>query len=115
MPRLNRRRFLEGTAAGVAVATFLPARARGANERINIAGIGVGGQGWGDIQAVGGENIVAVCDVDERRAADAYQKFASAKRFRDFRKMFDEIDQRDRRGGGRHAGPHARRRVPRRD
>jgi predicted dehydrogenase len=37
------------------------------------------------------ENIIALCDVDDRRAADAWKHFSKARRFRDFRQMFDEM------------------------
>ena len=35
------------------------------SEKLNIAGVGVGGMGTGDVQSVAGENIVALCDVDQ--------------------------------------------------
>ena len=97
--RFDRRRLLAGLSAGVAVATVVPRhvfgapKRPGANEKINIAGIGVGGQGWGDIQNWAGENIVALCDVDEGRAAKAIERFGSAKFFKDGRKMLDEMDK----------------------
>ena len=97
--RFDRRRLLAGLSAGVAVATVAPRhvlgapKQPGANEKINIAGIGVGGQGWGDIQNWAGENIVALCDVDEGRAAKAIKRFGSAKFFKDGRKMLDEMDK----------------------
>jgi predicted dehydrogenase len=64
------------------------------SEKLNIAGIGVGGQGAGDIGAVaGGNNIVALCDVDSRHSAETFKKFPEAKSYRDFRKMFDEMEK----------------------
>jgi predicted dehydrogenase len=64
------------------------------SERLNIAGIGVGGMGAGDIGAVASNNnIVALCDVDSRKAGDTFRKFPDAKQFRDFRKMFDEMEK----------------------
>jgi predicted dehydrogenase len=95
--KISRRRFVQGAGAGVALFTIVPRHVLGGpgkkapSDKINIAGIGVGGQGGSDIRAVGGENIVALCDVDDRRAADTYKRFAKAKRFRDFRKMLDEV------------------------
>lgn len=63
-----------------------------ANSKLNIAGIGVGGQGRGNLdQFIAlGENIVALCDVDTARAGDIYKKCPGAKPFTDFRRMFDE-------------------------
>jgi predicted dehydrogenase len=64
------------------------------SERLNIAGIGVGGMGAGDLDAVApGNNLVALCDVDEVRAGPTLKKFTSARQFRDFRKMFDEMEK----------------------
>ncbi len=90
---LTRRRFLAraGTAAGLALA---PARlfAGSPNEKLNIAFIGVGGRGASNLDGLsGGNNVVALCDLDDRRAAEALKKFPEAKRFRDFRRMFEEL------------------------
>jgi len=94
--KTSRRQFLHG-AAGAAVAfTFVPRHVLGQgmtppSEKLNIAGIGAGGMGGGDINSVSGDsNIVALCDVDLRRAS-TIQKFPQAKVYRDFRKMFDEM------------------------
>ena len=84
-----------GVGVGAAVFTLVPRHVLGGpgrkspSDKINIAGIGVGGQGGHDINCVGGENIVALCDVDERRAAGTFKKYPDAKRFKDFRKMLD--------------------------
>ncbi|MHB1033557.1 MAG: Gfo/Idh/MocA family protein [Pirellulales bacterium] len=97
---LTRRQFVGATGAAVAAFSFVPrcAVARSGetppSEKLNIAGIGVGGQGAGDIGAVsGGNNIVALCDVDQRRAGGTFEKFPAAKQYRDFRKMFDEMEK----------------------
>src|SRR5688572_16681249 len=93
---IPRRQFLGGTAIGTLGFTFLPrhvlglAGAQSPNEKLNIAAIGCGGQGAGDINNVASENIVAQCDVDWRHAAGTFRKFPNAKRYKDFRKMFDE-------------------------
>lgn len=98
---LNRRQFLRrasATAATLAAAPLiLPSRVLGRagqvapNSKINLAGIGVGGQGRGDIGGLSRYcNIVALCDVDAHQAAGTFEKFPTAKRFQDFRKMFDE-------------------------
>jgi predicted dehydrogenase len=62
-----------------------------ANDRLNLAIVGCGGQGAENIDKLAGENIVALCDVDDRRSADAFQRFPKAKRFRDYRKMLDAL------------------------
>jgi predicted dehydrogenase len=69
------------------------ARGASANDRLNLAIVGCGGQGAENIDKLAGENIVALCDVDDGRAADAFQRFPKAKRFRDYRKMLDALHQ----------------------
>ena len=93
---INRRDVLAGFTAAV-TCSFIPAGVLGkeakpaANERLNIAGIGVGGKGGSDIRCVEGENnIVALCDVDDKYAAGVFKRYPEAKIYRDFRKMLDE-------------------------
>ncbi len=66
------------------------------NEKLNIASIGAGGKAASDIRACSQtENIVALCDVDDKRAEGIYNQFPNAPKFRDFRVMLDkqrEID-----------------------
>lgn len=93
--KLSRRRFL---AASGAVTAFmaLPAHvALGAgetspNNKLNIAGIGIGGQGGSDLNDVSSENIVALCDVDWDYAAHTFKKYPNAKQFKDYREMLDK-------------------------
>lgn len=88
---MNRRQFV-ATAASAFAFTYLPGRVFGANDRLNVAGIGVGGKGGGDISdaANAGCNIVALCDVDEQRAAGTFRKFPNAARYTDFRVMLEK-------------------------
>ncbi|MFA7005711.1 MAG: twin-arginine translocation signal domain-containing protein, partial [Verrucomicrobiia bacterium] len=94
--KLSRRNFLQRCAAGALLSApmIVPRHViAGSGQtppsgKINIAGIGVGGMGHGDIMSVSGENLIAFCDVDETRAAKTFQKFPDVKRFKDFRKMF---------------------------
>jgi len=96
---MNRRRFLSKSATvGGGLLILKNSRlafAYDANSKLNIAGIGVGGQGRGSLDAFHnmGNNLVALCDVDSKRAGDIYQKHPSAKRYQDFRKMFDEMEK----------------------
>jgi predicted dehydrogenase len=62
-----------------------------ANNKLNIAGIGVAGRGGDDINGVASENLVALCDVDDKHAAKTFEQFPAAKRYKDFRKMLDEM------------------------
>lgn len=96
---VTRRRFLGaiGAAAGAGVVPRYVVAGGGQtspSDKLNIAGIGVGGRGASVMSGVApGSNIVALCDVDLERAANSFQKFPEAKRYRDFRKMFDEMDK----------------------
>ncbi len=62
-----------------------------ANEKLNIAAIGIGGRGAADVNGVAGENIVALCDVDHKHAAQTFERFPKARQFKDFRKMLDKM------------------------
>jgi len=59
------------------------------SERLNIAGIGLGARGLGNVEKCEGANIVALCDVDWRTAATAFDQYPDAARYKDFRKMLD--------------------------
>jgi predicted dehydrogenase len=87
--RITRRRFLAASAAALAAPAFL--RARGANDRLNIAMIGSGGRGAANLAGVKSENIVALCDVDWALAGKVFEAYPGAKRYRDFRKLYDEM------------------------
>jgi predicted dehydrogenase len=95
--RLHRREMLRNSAlAGIAVWTAGSSTSRGGspspNEKLNVAAIGCGGRGGDDLNAVAAtENIVALCDVDEKQAARAFKRYPQAKKFRDFRKMLDQM------------------------
>ncbi len=61
------------------------------NEKLNFAAIGSGGQGASNISAAAPtENIVALCDVDDRRAASTFTRFEKATKYKDFRQMLDK-------------------------
>ncbi|MEQ8788792.1 MAG: Gfo/Idh/MocA family oxidoreductase [Pirellulaceae bacterium] len=101
MPRrTTRRSFLRQSAAATAAAFAAPAflRAKSPNEMPNLAGVGVGGKGWGDINSTSkGANVIAFCDVETgkgRRSggyAKAAEQWPRAKRYTDWRKMLDEL------------------------
>ena len=94
----SRRAFLRSSFIGGSSLLILSnarlAFGTAANSRLNIAGIGVGGQGRSNLDAFAslGENLVALCDVDQTRAGDIYKKHPQARRFTDFRRMLDEAD-----------------------
>jgi predicted dehydrogenase len=89
-PSPSRRTFLESSAVAastLAAPGFL--RARNANEKLNIAIIGSGGRGSANLKGVAGENIVALCDVSTKAVETAAEKHPGARKFTDFRKVFD--------------------------
>jgi predicted dehydrogenase len=98
---IARRRFLQNAVAGAAALTIVPRHVLGGSgqtppsERLNIAGVGMGGQGTGLIQRFEDHNIVALCDVDDNQAARAYERFPRAKRYRDFRQMLEQQNEID--------------------
>ena len=97
----NRRQFLKSTAFAGTAFMVLPAGVVGLragtspNEKLNIAGIGIGGQGASDLSNMESENIVALCDVDQNYAAHVFKKYEKAKQFTDYRKMLDEMKEID--------------------
>lgn len=99
--RVNRRGFLRSTALVAATVQIVPARVLGLggesppSERLNIAGVGVAGQGGSDISQFPNENIVALCDVDWRHAAGTFKKFPKAQQFKDYRKMLETVKEID--------------------
>jgi predicted dehydrogenase len=92
----SRRNFLRVSAAAGSGVLFLTnsrlAFAAEANQKLNVAFVGVGGQGRSNLDNIArqGENIAALCDVDQVRAADTFKKYPDAGRFTDFRRMLDQ-------------------------
>jgi predicted dehydrogenase len=92
----NRRQFLKHLGAAGVAATAMRvrpslARTRPASERLNLAMIGCGGRGLDNLKEVAGENIVALCDVDDPQAAQAFEMYPKARRFRDYRRLLDRM------------------------
>ena len=92
------RRDLLAAAASVTAFTIVPRRVLGdpetpPSEKLNVACIGVGGKGFDNVRNVGTENIVALCDVDVERAADAFGMFPNARRYTDFRRLLDQEEK----------------------
>lgn len=93
----SRRQFIGSTALAAAGFTILPSSVIGGlghkapSDKLNIAGVGVGGRGLGVLKAMQSENIVALCDVDWKYAQGAFDFFPKAKRYWDWRVMLDEM------------------------
>src|ERR1700742_3370960 len=96
---IGRREFIKtGSLAAGSLAFGAPAFLRGQNlnSKLNIACVGIGGKGRSDTDACAGENIVALCDVDSASESYATQtaKYPSAKFYKDFRQMLDQMGDR---------------------
>jgi predicted dehydrogenase len=89
--KVGRRSFLQSSALAGAAAFAAPSLLHGAslNEKLNIAIIGAGGRGAGNLGSVASENIVALCDVNEANLNAAAQNYPRAQKFADFRTLYD--------------------------
>jgi predicted dehydrogenase len=85
--RVSRRTFLGAAVATAAAPAFL--RGQNPANKLNIAMIGSGGRGAANLRGVASENIVALCDVDAKAVDKAGTTYPAAKKFTDFRKLFD--------------------------
>lgn len=94
--KITRRDFIgRGTAAAAGI-MIVPRFVLGGNgfvppsDKLNIACVGAGGQGAHDIRHISTENIIALCDVDEERAAETFTAYPKARRYKNFRIMLEE-------------------------
>ena len=96
--RISRRHFFFGTLLAGAIPTggygTVPSLKllgyQSPNEKLNVAGIGAGGQPFGDLRQCETENIVALADVDSVRGEPGFQRYDKASRYKDFRQMLDK-------------------------
>jgi len=96
--KISRGDFLKAGAAGLAGLTVIPNTAMGKalghtapSDKLNIAGIGVGGRGSGVLHELESQNIVALCDTDAKYAENTFKRYPGAKVYKDYRKMYDEM------------------------
>ncbi|MFC1766277.1 Gfo/Idh/MocA family oxidoreductase, partial [Planctomycetota bacterium] len=96
---ISRRRFMASSAATAFSFNILSSTLHGQgakqspNNKLNIAVVGAGGMGSGNLNNCASENIVALCDVDEVRAADSFNKYPRAQKYKDFRRMLEKEDK----------------------
>jgi predicted dehydrogenase len=102
MPHLPSRRRLLQTSALAGLSVWIAPRDAGAadsaspSEKLNIGVIGVANRGGANLAGVASQNVVAICDVDDRYLAAAGEKdHPRARRFNDFRKMLDDVKELD--------------------
>ena len=94
--RVTRRKFMCVSATAGAATFAVPAfvRAKSPNEKLNVAVIGPAGRGSAQLEAAGTmENVVAICDVDEKNLAAVAPKYPKAKTYADFRKLLGEMEK----------------------
>ncbi len=93
----SRRKFVGTTLAATAGFTIIPSCAvsglgyKAPSDKLNIAGIGVGGMGFRNLKEMETENIVGLCDVDFKYSDRVFKHYPKAKTYKDFRKMYDEM------------------------
>jgi len=97
-PVLPRRTFLKNSVAAAAGIIIIPSHVMGRalghvapSDKLNIAGVGIGGKGRVNLEAMSTENIVALCDVDWEYALDCFNDFPAARRYWDWRIMLEEM------------------------
>lgn len=96
--KMSRRRFLQaGTTAAVGL-TVVPSTVLGKSmgytapsDKLNIVGVGIGGRGSGVLKNMESQNIIGLADVDWKYSQNTFNHFPNAKRYYDYRKMFDEL------------------------
>ena len=93
----SRRQFIKSVGVAAAGVTIVPRHVLGGNgfiapsDKLNIAGVGVGGMGLANLKHLKSQNIVALCDVDWKYAQGAADEFPDAKKFWDWREMYDKM------------------------
>jgi predicted dehydrogenase len=94
--KITRRDFIGNTSAAAAGLLIVPSHAisglghKAPSDKLNIAIIGVGGRGASNLAGVSSENIVALCDVNEPAVLKSAEKYPMAKKYKDFRRIFDQ-------------------------
>ena len=95
--RSSRREFVKQAATAAAGITIVPSFTvsglghKPPSDKMNIVGIGIGGKGHPNLVAMNTENIIGLCDVDWKYAKKCFDEFPGAKKYYDWRKMFDEL------------------------
>src|SRR5680860_651546 len=97
--KIARRQFIKNSARAGLGFTILPSSVisglcyKAPSDKLNIAGIGIGGKGKWNLKAMSTENIISLCDVDWQYAKPVFEDYPKAKRYKDWRRMFDEMGE----------------------
>ncbi len=101
--KISRRRFLQTGATAAVGLTVVPSSVLGKSfghtapsDKLNIAGIGVGGMGFSNLKSLESENIVGLADVDWKYSKRVFDHYPKAKKYYDYRKMYDELGKSNR-------------------
>ena len=96
--KISRRKFLETGAIAAAGLTVVPSSVLGKSmgytapsDKLNIAGVGIGGMGFANLKNLESQNIIGLCDVDWKYSQRVFDYFPKAKKYYDYRKMYDEL------------------------
>ena len=93
----TRRNFIKKSTAAMAAITVVPSLSvsglghKAPSDKLNIVAVGIGGKGLANLGGMKTENIIGLCDVDWNYADKAFKAFPDAKRYKDWRIMFDEL------------------------
>ena len=93
----ERRDFLKKSGVALAGISIVPSHVisgmghTAPSDKLNIAGIGVGGMGRANLRNMNTQNIVALVDVDWKYAKRCFDDYPNAKKYKDYRKMLDEM------------------------
>lgn len=97
--KISRRGFLGTAAATAAGMTIVPSNTiaglghKAPSDKLNIAAVGIGGMGFANLKNMETENIVALADVDWKYSQKVFDRYPNAKKYWDWRKMYDEMDK----------------------
>ena len=95
---MSRRKFLKKGAAAAIGLAVVPGTVLGKkfghtapSDKLNILGVGIGGRGSSVLRGLESQNIIGLCDVDWKYADHVFKRYPAAKKYNDYRKMFDEM------------------------
>ena len=94
---MSRRSFVSKSLAATAGFSIVPSFAvaglghKAPSDKLNIVGVGVGGMGFSNLKQMESENIIGLCDVDWKYADRVFKHYPKAKKYKDFRKMYEEM------------------------
>lgn len=98
MSQMSRRKFLQTGATAAVGLTVVPSSVFGAkfgavapSDKLNIVGVGVGGRGFGVLKGIESQNIIGLCDTDWKYSDRVFKYFPNAKKFNDYRRMYEEL------------------------